>query len=215
MSIAAPIEEKSGLARRGPPLAWLPQAIVAGSLVPFAVIGVRMATGRLGANPIATALNQLGLLTLIFLMACLSCTPIVAVFRIKWPLRVRKTLGLLAFFTALAHFLLYAVVDQGLAVGRILADVGKRPFIALGAGALLLLVPLALTSTKRAVQDLGFARWKLLHRLIYVVGILAVAHFYVRVKADTTEPAIYGALLFVLFVVRIADAIRSRKKRRR
>jgi sulfoxide reductase heme-binding subunit YedZ len=94
------------------------------------------------------------------------------------------------------------------------ADVTKRPFIAIGFIALLLLVPLAWTSTKRALQELGFARWKRLHRLVYVVGVLAIVHFYLRVKKDVSEPVTYGAVLVGLFAVRATDALRARRRKK-
>jgi len=183
-------------------LPWLVPAIITGVLTPFASLVWRASQHRLGANPIATALNQVGLLALILLCASLSCTPLKIAFAWNWPLYVRRTLGLCAFFCALAHFLLYLVVDQNLDVGAVLQDVLKRPFIALGFAALLLLVPLALTSTKRSLLRLGFRRWQLLHRLAYLIGILGVAHFYLRVKADHTQPIVYGSILAGGFVLR-------------
>jgi sulfoxide reductase heme-binding subunit YedZ len=212
--MAVPVVASPRAARpaRPKPLAWLVPAVITGALLPYVVIAVRAIRGELGANPIATVLNQLGLLALILLIACLACTPIKIVTGANWPIRIRRTLGLLAFFTALAHFLVYLVLDQTLALGRVLADVAKRPFIALGFIALALLVPLAATSSKKALQRLGFKRWKLLHRLVYVVGALAIVHFFLRVKADTTEPLVYGALLVILFAVRLFDALRSSRK---
>jgi sulfoxide reductase heme-binding subunit YedZ len=181
-------------------------------MAPFAAIAIRAVSGRLGANPIATAMNQLGLLALVFLTACLACTPLKIVTGKSWPIRLRKTLGLLAFFTALSHFLTYALLDQGLLLRAIVRDVTKRPFIAIGFTALVLLVPLALTSTKESLQRLGFARWKRLHRLAYVVAILAVIHFVMRVKADAREPYMWAAVLLLLFVVRAVDWAKSAKK---
>ena len=113
-------------------LSWLVPATVTGALVPFVSIAWRLWQGRLGANPIATALNQIGLLSLIFLCASLSCTPLKLAFGWNWPLRVRRTLGLCAFFSVLLHFLVYLVLDQNLAIGPVVADILKRPFIALG-----------------------------------------------------------------------------------
>jgi len=194
-------------------LAWLEPAILAGSLVPFFAIAYRAARGLLGPNPIATALNQLGLLALIFLVACLACTPAKIVFGVTFPIRLRKTLGLSAFFAALSHFLLYAVVDQELALSAIARDVGKRPFIAVGFLALVLLAPLALTSTKQSLQRLGFARWKRLHRLVYGIAMLGIVHFTLRVKADTREPLVWGAIVAVLLLVRAVDAARNPKAR--
>lgn len=199
---------------RPKPLDWLQPAVLTGSMAPFAAILIRALRGRLGANPIATALNQLGLLALIFLIACLACTPLKIVTGKSWPIRLRKTFGLLAFFTALAHFSTYALLDQGLALGAIVRDVTKRPFIAVGFTALVLLVPLALTSTKESLQRLGFARWKRLHRLVYVVAILAVIHFVMRVKADVREPYLWATLLALLFAVRLVDGAKNLRKSR-
>jgi methionine sulfoxide reductase heme-binding subunit len=190
------------------PLSWLKPAVLTGSLVPFAVIAVRAATGRLGANPVATALNQLGLLALTFLVACLACTPLKIVFHVNWPIRLRRTLGLLAFFTAVVHFLVYAVLDQSLGLSRIARDVVRHPFVAVGFTALVLLVPLAVTSTKRSLTTMGFARWKRLHRLVYAIGVLAVVHFVMRVKADVREPYLWGAVVAGLYAVRVVDAAR-------
>lgn len=199
-----------------PNLAWLVPATVTGSLVPFVWIAIGAARHQLGPNPIASALNQLGLLALIFLTGSLSCTPLKLLSNWNWPLRVRRTLGLFGFFSASAHFLLYLVLDQSLSLPAVLRDVVKRPFIALGASALVLLVPLAWTSSKRALARLGFARWKALHRLAYLIGALGVAHFYLRVKADHTQPLIYGALIAFGFGLRaIARYTRARQQRSR
>jgi sulfoxide reductase heme-binding subunit YedZ len=187
------------------PLSWLVPAVLTGSAVPFAMLAYKSATGRLGANPIATALNQLGLLALTFLVACLACTPLKILFGVTWPIRIRKTLGLLAFYTATSHFLLYAVVDQGLRLRTVLEDVTKRPFIAVGFAAWLLLVPLAATSTKAAVTRLGFKRWKAIHRLVYGVAVLAAIHFRLRVKADAREPFVWLAIVAALLCIRVFD----------
>lgn len=196
------------------PLDWLVPATITGALVPFAVMLWRLERHRLGANPIATALNQIGLLALIFLLLSLSCTPLKVAFGWKWPLRVRRTLGLCAFFAALLHFLVYLGPDQGFALAAVLQDVFKRPFIAVGVGALILLVPLALTSTRRSVARLGFARWQRLHRLAYVIGALAVLHFYLRVKADHTQPLLYGVLLVLGFLLRGAARVKKSRDQR-
>jgi sulfoxide reductase heme-binding subunit YedZ len=199
-----------------PKLNWLNPAVVTGSVLPFASIAWRISQHKLGANPVATALNQIGLLGLILLSASLSCTPLKIIFDWNWPLRVRRTLGLCAFFTVLLHFLVYLVLDQGFAIAAVLRDVLKRPFIALGFSALVLLVPLALTSTKRSVARLGFARWQMLHRLAYPIGVLAVLHFYLRVKADHSQPILYGLILSLGFILRVvAKAKKSRDTRLR
>jgi sulfoxide reductase heme-binding subunit YedZ len=188
------------------PLPWLNPALVAGGSVPAALLVFRAATHGLGANPISTALNQLGLLGLVLVMATLACTPLQLLFKWTWPIRVRRTLGLLAFAYVTAHFLTYLLLDLQLDFASLGADLVKRPFITVGFTAWLLLIPLALTSTDASVRRLGFKRWKLLHRLSYVVAVLGVIHFTWRVKKDVTEPALYGALLAGLLLVRVVKA---------
>ena len=196
--------------------AYLAPAIVTGWLLALAQLGYRLAKHQLGANPIATALNQLGLLALVLLVASLCATPLKLTLGLTWPLRVRRTFGLLAFFTALLHFLLYLGPDQGFDLLRVLSDILKRPFIAVGFLALLLLIPLAWTSSKQAVQRLGFPTWQRLHRLVYLIGLLAALHFYLRVKADHTQPLIYVAVIAFGFAIRlVARRSKSRAKRAR
>jgi sulfoxide reductase heme-binding subunit YedZ len=197
-----------------PKLYWLVPATITGALIPFASIGWRLYRHRLGANPIASALNQIGLLALIFLSLSLSCSPLKIIFSWNWPLRIRRTLGLCGFFAALLHFLVYFGPDQGFALAAVLRDVLKRPFIAVGFVALVLLVPLALTSTRRSVQRLGFVRWQRLHRLAYLIGALGILHFYLRVKADHTQPVAYGLVLALGFVLRGAAALKKSRDMR-
>ena len=185
---------------------WLQPAVALGCVVPGVALAAKAATGRLGANPIATALNQLGLLALVLLVASLACTPIKILSGWKWPLRIRKTLGLAGFWAAAVHASTYLVVDQQLAWGVLLDDVLKRPFIMVGALAFLLLIPVAATSTKKALQSMGPKRWRRLHRLVYVIAPLGALHFMLRVKKDVTEPAIYGVLIIVLLAIRLRSA---------
>jgi methionine sulfoxide reductase heme-binding subunit len=194
--------------------AYLAPAIVTGWLFALAQLGYRIARHELGANPIATALNQLGLLALVLLVASLCATPLKLTLGWTWPLRVRRTFGLLAFFTVLWHFLLYLGPDQGFDVVAVLSDIVKRPFIAVGFLALVLLVPLAWTSSKQAVQRLTFPVWQRLHRLVYVIGLLAALHFYLRVKADHTQPVIYAAVILAGFAIRLV-AWRAKARSRR
>jgi len=195
---------------RRPPHPWLEPAILLGSLVPAAAIVTRGVRGELGANPIAQALNQLGLVALVFLLAALACTPAKILFGWTWPLRIRRMLGLLAFLYATLHVATYTGLDQVFDWPAIWKDVSKRSFIFVGFAAFVLLVPLALTSTNGAVRRLGFARWKLLHRLAYVVPTLAVVHFFWRVKKDVSEPVTYGGVLTVLLAIRLVAYWRTR-----
>jgi methionine sulfoxide reductase heme-binding subunit len=191
-------------------LPWLNPAIAVGGLAPLAQLAVQGWQGELGANGIEFALNQTGLFALAVLMASLACTPVRLVTGWTWPARIRRTLGLLAFTYASAHFLTYAVLDQGLDVRAMGEDVFTRPFITVGFTALVLLVPLAVTSTNAWVRRLGFPAWQRLHRLAYVAAVLGVVHFVWRVKKDVTEPVLYGAVLALLFAVRVGEALRKR-----
>ncbi len=185
-----------------------------GGTVPIAVIALRAARGTLGANPVAEALNELGLVALIFLLGSLAMTPLQALFRWNWALRVRRMVGVLAFSYATLHLSTYAVVDQEVDLGAILGDIAQRPFIFVGFAAWLLILPLAVTSTDAIVRRLGFARWKRLHRLAYLAGALGVVHFFLRVKRDVSEPVVYGILLAIAFAIRLGAYVRKRSVRR-
>jgi sulfoxide reductase heme-binding subunit YedZ len=185
------------------PDAWLKPGVLIGALLPLAVTMVRAAQGTLGANPVAAALNQFGLLALIFLLASLAATPAKRLFGITWPLRIRRMLGLLSFFYASLHVLTYVLLDRLGELGTLWEDVIKRPFISVGALAFGLLVPLALTSTRDAQKRMGFRRWQALHRLGYVIAPLGIVHFVWREKKDISEPLLYGAVLALLLMVRV------------
>jgi sulfoxide reductase heme-binding subunit YedZ len=183
---------------------WLKPAVFAGALAPLAAILWNATHGNLGANPVAEALNELGLTALVFLVASLACTPVREVLDWPWAVGLRRMLGLFAFFYALLHAATYSLVDQRGNLRAIFADVTKRPFIIAGFSAFLILIPLAATSTANAVRRLGFPRWKRLHRLVYLAGGLAIVHFVLRVKKDVREPVVYGVVLGILLLTRVA-----------
>ena len=201
-------------ARGKSPLPWLGPGILIGALVPLAVIVVGASLGRLGANPIEEVLNEIGLLALIFLVASLACTPLKTFLGWTWPIRVRRQLGLFAFFYAVLHVSVYAGLDQFGDVRAILDDLSERKFIFVGFATLVLLTPLALTSTSSSIRRLGFPRWKRLHRLAYLAAPLAVIHFVWRVKRDVTEPVIYAIILAALLLARVIDGLRATKAAR-
>jgi sulfoxide reductase heme-binding subunit YedZ len=196
--------------RRGKPYPWLEPGVLVGGLGPLVSLAQRAFQGALGADPIAQALNELGLVALVCLVASLACTPAKILFGWTWPLRIRRLLGIYAAVYATLHVLTYGVLDQGLDWAAIVKDVLERKFIYVGAATFVLLVPLALTSTNGAVRRLGFARWKRLHRLAYAAGVLGVLHFYLRVKRDVSEPQAYAIALGTLLFVRLAIALRDR-----
>jgi len=189
-------------ARRGP-LPWLNPGVLVGASAPLLSILLRARSGALGANPIAEALNELGLMALVLLIASLACTPLRALFGWTWPIRVRRLLGLLAFAYATLHVAVYAGLDQGLDLRVVLADVFKRKFIFVGFAAFVLMIPLAWTSTKGAVRRMGYVKWKRLHLLVYPAALCAVVHFVWRVKKDLSEPLAYAAILGALLLVRV------------
>jgi methionine sulfoxide reductase heme-binding subunit len=196
--------------RRAGALPWLKPGVFVGALVPLGAILWRAWRGELGANPIAQAMNQLGLLTLVFLVAALACTPLKTFLGWTWPIRLRRMLGLFGFFYALLHLGTYMALDQVFDWQAIWEDVTKRKFIFVGFTAFVLLVPLAATSTSGALKRLGYRRWKVLHRLAYVAPVLGVIHFTWRVKKDVSEPMTYAAVLSVLLLVRVAVYLRAR-----
>ena len=198
---------------RRPPLPWLKPGVFAGGLVPLVVLLWKVAHRTLGADAVAIGLNQLGYLALVFLVSALACTPVKLVTGWTWPIRIRRMLGLFAAFYATLHFTTYVAIDQQFDWHILLADITKRNFIIVGFLAYLLLLPLAATSTDASVRRFGFKRWKALHRLAYVAGVLAVTHFIWRVKIDVTEPAIWAAILALGFAIRIVDVVRTRRKR--
>jgi sulfoxide reductase heme-binding subunit YedZ len=181
------------------------------ALVPAARIGALAATDGLGPNPIAEAMNRLGFWTLTLLLAALAPTAIRIGTGWKWPLRLRRMLGLEAFLYVCLHLGVYLWLDQGFDLSEIGKDIAKRKFITVGFTAFLLLVPLAVTSTDAMVRRLGFRRWKRLHRLVYVAGILGVTHFVWRVKSDLRQPLLFAAALALLLAIRAADWVSARR----
>ncbi len=174
-------------------------------LLPLAFLLLRafeVAGYGLGANPIEELLHELGRWGLKFLLLGLTITPLRRWTGWNWLLRFRRMLGLFAFFYIVLHFLTYAILDQGLDIAAIIEDVIKRPYITLGMTGFLLLIPLAVTSTKGMMRRLG-KRWQKLHRLVYVIAIVAVWHFYWQVKLDTLDATVYGLVLATLLVTRV------------
>lgn len=179
-------------------------------LLPLAMLLMRafeVAGLGLGANPIEELLHELGRWGLKFLLITLAISPLRRWTGFTWLPRFRRMLGLFSFFYIVLHFTTYAVLDQGLDFTSIIEDVIKRPYITLGMSALLLLVPLALTSTKGMMRRLG-KRWKKLHRLVYVIAVLGVWHFYWQVKLDTLDATIYAIILAFLLLVRMKKLTR-------
>jgi sulfoxide reductase heme-binding subunit YedZ len=173
------------------------------ALAPLALLAGDALGHRLGANPIEAVLNRLGFWTLTFLTLSLLPTPLHRWTGLAWPLTLRRLLGVTAFAYAALHFAWYLGVDQFFDLQVVAADVVKRPFITVGFAALLLLLPLAVTSTDGWVRRLGFARWKALHRLAYAAALLGLVHFAWRVKADRLKPTLFAAAVATLLLLRL------------
>lgn len=171
--------------------------------LPFLLLVQRLLTGGLGVNPVETLTHQTGLWALRLLLLTLAMTPLRSLTGWSWPVQVRRLIGLYTFFYACLHFTVWWLFDHQLdftAMGR---DILKRPYITLGAAALLCLLPLAITSTNSMIRRIGGKRWKQLHRLVYVIGVLVVLHFWWLVKADIREPALYGSIFLLLMLARL------------
>lgn len=185
------------------------------SLVPLAWLVYAAVTDQLGANPAEALIRDLGDWTLRFLCLVLAVTPLRIATGTPALARFRRMLGLFVFFYGVLHLLAYAWFDMGLDVGEIVHDIAKRPFILVGTLALLLLAVLAATSPHRAIRWLGAARWRALHRSVYVVAVLGILHFFwMRAgKNDFAEVLWYGTLLAGLLGWRIRHGWRQRHKK--
>jgi sulfoxide reductase heme-binding subunit YedZ len=188
------------------PLVWLLCAL------PFGFLLLGALTDRLGANPAETLIFETGLWTIRFLWLTLAISPLREVAGLPALLRYRRALGVSAFVYGVLHFLSYAWLDKGLVVSDIVRDVLKRNFILVGMLALILMTPLALTSFNRAIKAMGARRWQALHRLVYLVALLGLLHFYWKksIKHDVNEVLVYAAILAVLLGWRIARRWRGR-----
>lgn len=187
---------------------WKP-VVFAVSLLPLGYLAWKAQAGLLGANPIEAVTRFLGDWALRFLLVTLALTPLRRISGWGWPQRYRRMMGLYAFFYAALHVMSYVGLDQFFDAQAIFKDVIKRNYITFGFLTLVLLIPLAATSTKGMIRRLGGRRWRMLHRLVYPAGILAVIHYLFMVKADIREPLIYGAILAVLLGHRMITAARA------
>lgn len=189
-------------------------AVFALALVPLAqlVAGALYFPDWLGANPAEFINRATGRWTLRFLLITLAVTPLRMLTGWHWLLKFRRMLGLFVFFYAVTHLTSYAGFDRVFQLDEILKDIAKRPFITVGFTALILLIPLAATSTNAMVRRLGAKRWLALHQLVYVISPLGVLHFWWMVKRDVTQPAIYAAILAVLLGYRVIARLRERQR---
>jgi len=192
---------------------WTKAALFAACLIPVALLVWRGFQGDLTANPVEYIEHNTGDWTLRFLLITLGITPLRKIFNQPLLTRYRRVLGLFAFFYVCVHLLMYLTFDQMFAPKAIIADVIKRPYITIGTAGLLMILPLAITSTAAMVRRLGPKRWQKLHRLVYFVALAGVIHFYWLVKSDVREPLMYGAILALLMLFRVRLWLHKEPKR--
>ena len=171
-------------------------------LIPLSAYIFLLFTDSLGANPIEAITRRIGDWALRILLITLAISPLRRLTRWNNLVKYRRMLGLFAFFYVCVHLSLYITFDKFFDIYEIIDDIIKRPFITAGFSAFILLVPLAITSTKKMIERLQH-RWIMLHRLIYILAMLAVLHFWWMVKIDTREPAIYAVILAWLLGFRL------------
>ena len=192
----------------------LKAALFLASLIPLIRLSWYGYSSQLGANPIEFITRSLGTWTLVFLLITLSITPLRKLSGWSWLIKLRRMAGLFTFFYSLLHFITYIWLDQFFDLSSIYKDVIKRPFITIGFTAFILLIPLAVTSTNAMIKKLGGKRWQLLHRLIYLIAIFAVLHYWWLVKKDITQPFIYAAILSILLGYRVLINLLNAKNKK-
>jgi len=185
-------------------------------LLPLAWLVYGIFGNTLGANPAEKLIRATGDWTLRILCITLAVTPVRTLFKQPALARMRRMLGLFAFFYGCVHFLCYSWLDMGLVWADIVRDISKRPFILVGTSALVLMTPLALTSFNRAIKAMGAARWQFLHRAVYAVALLGLLHFFWMraAKSNFNEVAVYAAIIAVLLGWRLFQRISRRSTRR-
>ena len=189
---------------------WTKVVVFLACLVPVALLAWGFHKDALGANPVEKIEHETGDWTIYFLLITLTVTPVRKVANLPMLIRFRRMLGLYAFFYGLLHMTTYVWLDQGFDWPALWKDVLKRPYVTAGFVGLVLMIPLATTSTAWAIRKLGGKKWQMLHRLVYFSALAGVIHYYWLVKADVRKPLLYGAILLTLMLYRAA--IWTRKK---
>lgn len=185
--------------------------VLVNGAVPLLLLILDQSNHKLGANPQNFLILTTGLMALIFLVLTMAVTPVRKIFGLNWVIQFRRLLGLYAFFYACLHFLCFFSLDRAFNVSSTLHEIIARKYIWFGMTALLVMVPLAVTSTNAMIKRLGGKRWRVLHRLAYVAAIGGVIHYYMQVKADVRQPLVFATVLAVLLGYRLLAYWRNRK----
>jgi len=177
--------------------------VLVNAAVPATLLGWDAYHHRLGANPVNFAILTTGMSALTFLLLTLAVTPLRKITGLNWIIFSRRTLGLYAFFYASLHFLIFFIFDRSLSISSTLSEMVKRKYLLVGITGLLVMAPLAITSSNAMIKRLGGKRWRALHRLAYVAAIAGVLHYYMQVKADVRRPLAFAAALAILLGYRL------------
>jgi sulfoxide reductase heme-binding subunit YedZ len=183
------------------------------TLAPALWIALRVVQGDLGADPVEQLEHQTGIWALRFLALTLLVTPLARLAGWSWLVRRRRALGVATFAYATLHLLTYVVIDHGLFLGDIVADVVEHPWVTLGMATWLMLLPLALTSTKGSIRRLGARRWNRLHQLVYLCAVTGVLHYTLAVKKDVRLPLVYAVIFAALLAYRVVVRVGARRAR--
>jgi len=192
---------------------WTKVFVFSFCLIPLALLGWHALHGELTANPIEFITHTTGDWTLRFLVITLTITPLRRISRLPEFIRFRRMLGLFAFFYACLHFTTYLVLDKFFDFSEIGKDIAKRRYITVGFAAFVLLIPLAITSTKGWIRRLGGKRWQQIHRAVYISAIAGVIHYYWLVKSAVIKPLAYGTIVALLLLWRLGDWFLKRRER--
>jgi methionine sulfoxide reductase heme-binding subunit len=192
----------------------LKPAVFLACLVPAGRLLYNALWGSLGVNPLETLTNETGIWTLRLLVATIAITPLRWLTKWNPIINLRRMVGLFAFFYGTVHFSIYFLFDRSLMLDGLWEDIVLRPYITVGFTAFVLMIPLAITSTKGWIRRLGGLRWNLLHKLVYVSATLGVLHYWWKVKLDVTNPMFYAAIVGVLLGWRMVKAMAKRNAAR-
>ncbi len=177
--------------------------VLVNGAVPLTLLTWDAGRRQLGANPVNFAILTTGMLALVFLLLTLLVTPLRRITGWNWLLFSRRTLGLYAFCYATMHFLIFFSLDRSFSISGTLSEMLKRKYLFVGTTGLLVMVPLAITSTNGMIKRLGGRRWRTLHRLAYVAALAGVLHYYMQAKADVRRPLAFATLLAILLGYRL------------
>jgi len=196
---------------------WIKSGLFILALLPFVRLIIAGFTDHLGANPLEFITRNTGDWTLYFLCFTLSVTPLRRFFNLTWLVKMRRMIGLFAFFYAFLHFMTFLWFDHFFDVTEMLKDVVKRPFILVGFSAFVLLIPLALTSTNKMIKRVGAKRWQQLHKTVYLIISLGVLHyFWMKAgKHDFAQPLLFAGIVGTLLLLRVVWAIQKRNDEQR